>query len=115
MKEGLPLECQEACKCALNQFEMVCTQLEKKSITLMDLQKIMEKVGQMKKLCRAANAQQMTTGISVDGPIEMPMITTIHKRIYEFNLFKKQQGILLHLCQMIHASHSLEGKDVFIV
>ena len=115
MKKRLPVECQKVCECAMNQFEMVCTQLEEKSLIVMDLKKIMKMVQQMEKLCRSANAPKMTTDTPEYNPIEVPMIRTMRQRIYEFNLFKMQKESLLYLCQMIGASHHLEGKHIFIV
>ena len=105
LKEGLPEECQLACSCAVSQLEEVSKQLEKGSITILDLHKIEEKQQQMKRLCESASAQQ-TANMPVEITYER-MIFTVGQRMEEFESFKKQQGNLLHLCHNIR--HEIKG------
>ena len=107
LKEGLPEECQMACRCAIRKLEEVYNQLEMGDITIIDVQKIKEEDQQMKKLCESTSAQQKEANQSVVRTYEA-LIFTVQQRMQEFEIFREQQGTLLHLCQKIH--HEIKGN-----
>ena len=98
-----------ACYCAISKLEEVSKQLEKGSITILDLRKIKDKQQQMKRLCESASAQQKETNMPVEVTYER-MIFTVGQRMQEFEIFKKQQGVRLHLCHNIR--HEIKGKTI---
>ena len=107
LKDGLPEECQIACSCAISQLEEVSRQLQKGAVTILDIQKMIQKEEQMKRLCESARSQQKKTDESVEITYEA-LISTVDQRMQELRSFKEQQGTLLHLCQSIH--HEIKGN-----
>lgn len=99
LKEGLPQECQIACLCALSGFQVVCDDMQKRSISVTDLQKIKDNHEQMKRLCEAATAH----GDSKEsGQLSYKAVNSALSQIMEeFKEFEEHQSHLSHLCSNI--------------
>ena len=112
MKEGLSVECQMVCACASSKLEDVSRQLQTGEVTILDLQMIKREQQQMKRLCESASAQQKKTSKSMEMTYEA-MIVTVDLRMQEFESFREQQGILLHLCHKIR--QDIKGKTILVM
>ena len=83
---------------------MLPKQLRYGEITIKKLQKIHKNIGQIKRLCDAAESRAHE---STQIPQSMTLRSIVKQRLDEFNVFEKHLGHLQHLCQMIH--HKVEG------
>ena len=107
LKEGLPKECQIACVRALSAFQVVCDDMQKRSISVTELQKIKNNHEQMKRLCEAAT----THGDSKEsGQLLYHTVNSALSQIMEeFNEFEEHQSHLSYLCSNIP---DVQGKLV---
>lgn len=103
LKKGLPEDCLFACGSANSTLEDVIMKLQKKKVTILDLEKIEKQQTQMNYLCEAASTQQN----EVDKSKFQWYKTAVQMRIKELKCFKEQQGVLLHLCLMVHNVHGM--------
>ena len=98
LKEGLPQECQIACLCALSGFQVVCDDMQKRNISVTELQKIKDNHEQMKRLCEAATAHDSKES----GQLSYKAVNSALSQIMEeFKVFKEHQSHLSHLCSNI--------------
>ena len=99
LKEGLPQECQIACLCALSGFQDVCNHMQKRSISVTELQKIKDNHEQMKRLYEAATAH----GDSEEsGQLSFQAVNSALSQIMEeFKVFEERRSHLSHLCSNI--------------
>ena len=99
LKEGLPPECQVTCVCALSKFREVCVQMQTRSITVTELQKIKNNQEQMKRLCEAATVN----GDSKEsGQLSYKAVESVLSQIMEeFGVFEEHLSHLSHLCANI--------------
>ena len=99
LKEGLPQECQLTCVCALSLFREVCDQMQTRSITVTELQKIKNNQEQMKRLCEAATV----SGDSKEsGQFSYKAVDSVLSQIMEeFGVFEDHLSHLSHLCANI--------------
>ena len=102
-KEGLPESCQIACSSAISVLEQFSRQLQEGDITVLDLEKVGKKLGQMSRLCDAAMKE------GVESPLNT-MRSHVQLRLAEYALYLQQHRNLNHLCQMI--DHSISGKEL---
>ena len=109
MKEGLPQECQIACLCALSGFQDVCDHMQKRNISVTELQKIKDNHEQMKRLCEAATAH----GDSEEsGQLSYKAVNSALSQIMEeFKAFEEHRSHLSHLCSNIRPD-VVQGKLV---
>ena len=106
LKEGLPQECQIACLCALSGFQKVCDHMQKRSISVTELEKIKEHHAQMKRLCDAATAHG---GEKETGQLSYKAMDSVLSQIMEeFGAFEEHQSHLSHLCSYIPVA--VQGK-----
>ena len=106
LKEGLPPECQVTCVCALSEFREVCVQMQTRSITVTELQKIKNNQEQMKRLCEAATVN----GDSKEsGQLSYKAVESVLSQIMEeFGVFEEHLSHLSHLCTNIFVD--VQGK-----
>ena len=99
LKEGLPKECEIACVYALTTFQVVCDDMQKRSISVTDLQKIKNNHEQMKRLCEAATAHGNS---KESGQLSYHTVNSALSQIMEeFNGFEEHRSHLSHLCSNI--------------
>ena len=109
MKEGLPQECQIACLCALSGFQDVCDHMQKRNISITELQKIKDNHEQMKRLCEAATAHGDS---EENGQLSYKAVNSALSQIMEeFKVFEEHRSHLSHLCSNI-SPHVVQGKLV---
>ena len=98
LREGLPQECQSACVRALSQFRKVCDQMQTRSITVTELQKIKSNQEQMKMLCEAATV----SGDKESGQLSYKAVDSVLSQIMqEYDVFEEHVSHLSHLCANI--------------
>ena len=98
MKEGLPENCVLACICAESQFQLISSQLNEGTITVMDLEKIQLRYEQMKRLIKAV--QKAHSRCDVYHPLNL--------RLQELRVYHEQKKYLENVCQRI------DGKIVCV-
>ena len=95
LREGLPQEYQLACVRALSQFRKVCDQMQTRSITVTELQKIKSNQEQMKRLCEAATV----SGDKESGQLSYKAVDGVLSQIMEeYDVFEEHVSHLSHLC-----------------
>ena len=92
LKDGLPQECLKACGCALSVFQNICERMQKRSITVNELQKIKNNYEQMKRLCEVATAH---------GSDKYLRIEAVDSALEELTAFEEHRSHLSHLCSNI--------------
>ena len=107
LKEGLPKECQIACICALCKFQDVCDHMQKRNISVAELQKIKDNHEQMKRLCEAANTAHGDSKES--GQLSYKGVNSALSQIMEeVKVFEECRSQLSHLC--LNIPDVVQGK-----
>ena len=97
-KDGLPGSCKDACLIALSQLEELSKQLRQGDIAIKELQKIYTNMGQIKRLCEAAESRAHK---STQNPQSVTLHSIVKQRLDEYQVLKECLGHLQHLCHMI--------------
>ena len=102
LKAGLPDECQFACVTALSLFQDVFDRLQTHSVSITELQKIKDNLGQMKRLCGAATARKGSGQLSYKA-----VDSALSQIMEEFDAFEEHRSHLSHLCLNIPDVHGM--------
>lgn len=98
LKDGLPQECLKACGYALFVFQNICEHIQKRSITVNELQKIKNNYKQMKRLCEVATAHGSDKHFRTEA---------VDSALEELTTFEEHRSHLSHLCSNIP---DMQGK-----
>ena len=98
-----------ACVYALSGFQDVCDHMQKRNISVTELQKIKDNHEQMKRLCEAATAH----GDSKEsGQLSYKAVNSALSQIMEeFKVFEEHRSHLSHLCSNI-SPDVVQGKVI---
>lgn len=96
LKDGLPQECLKACGCALSVLQNICEHIQKRSVTVNELQKIKNNYEQMKRLCEVATSH---------GSDKHFQTETVDSALEELAVFEEHRFHLSHLCSNIPDMH----------
>ena len=109
LKECLPQECQITCLSAFSAFQDVCDHIQKRNISVTELQKIKDNHEQMKRLCEAATAHGNS---EESGQLSYKAVNSALSQITEeFKVFEEHRSHLFHLCSNI-SPDVVQGKLV---
>ena len=106
-KQGLSEKCLLACTCAASQLELVSQQICVGDVTLSNIEKIIARLEQIKRLSDAAK--------KADNSKEHPdLYQTVLRRQQEFQVYQDQKIYLENVCQKL--DHTIEGQitNIFI-
>ena len=96
-----------ACVYALSGFQDVCDHMQKRNISVTELQKIKDNHEQMKRLCEAATAH---VDSKESGQLSYKAVNSALSQIMEeFKVFEEHRSHLSHLCSNI-SPDVVQGK-----
>ena len=98
LKDGLPQECLKACDHALSVLQNICKRMQKRSITVNELQKITNNYEQMIKLCEVA---------TIHGSNKHLLTKAVDSALEELTAFEEHRSHLFHLCKKLP---NVQGK-----
>lgn len=100
------------CVCAHSNLELVCRQIIEGDITINELQKISDKMEQMKRLCTAASVSSNQEPQQQQFAFE-DIKTALEQRMDEYEAFKRRKEFLGTLCSAI--TINIKGWSQFVI